>query len=329
MACTRRAALTVLAAIAGSRLGAAGAQPREAQRRIGFLSGWGPPPPGTPSGLAKLLAQSGFEEGRNLSIERRYGEGSPEKLAAFARELAALRVEVIIAAGNTAIASAKQATSSIPIVMMYGIAPLEAGFIESLAKPGGNVTGNAFHTAETGAKIFDLLREAFPRARRAAMLWNPTRAGYSAYEKVLTRVAAERGVTLGFVGVQRLEEVPRALESVESMRAELLLVANDVSLMAANPRIAEFARVRKLPSIGTVPQWVEAGGLMYYGPDESETLPGTGRYVVRILQGAKPSELPIEQPSKFQFHVNAGTARAIGYKLPDSILIRADRVIDP
>lgn len=324
--CTRRAALAAIAVAFGT-VPLRGLAQKSGVRKMGFLSGWNAPPAGAPNWLGRLLKTHGFEEGRNLVIERRYGGGDAARMAGLARELVDLEVELILAAGNTSIAAAQQATRTIPIVMSYGIAPVEAGFIKSLARPGGNVTGNAFHTPETSAKTFDLLREAAPRAARAVMLWNPTRPGYAAYEKVLAETARQRSVALEFIAITQLSQVAPTLQSLEARLPDFLLVGNDVSIEAENPQIAEFARRRKLPSIGTVSRWVEAGGLFYFGPDENEAYTGMGRYVARILNGAKPQDLPVEQPSIFRFTINATTARAIGLTLPESLRLRADRII--
>ena len=329
MLCDRRTALAAIAAVIGTVPFRGFAREQGAGvRKIGIMSGFQAPPPGTPSSIARELKSYGFEEGRNLLIERRYSGGSPDKASAMARELIEIGVEVILAQGNTSIAAAQQATRSVPIVMAFGIAPVEAGFIKSLARPGGNITGNAFHTPETGAKIFDLLREASPKARSAAMVWNPTRPGFAAYQKVLAEVARQRGVTLEFIGVTQPAELPQALQALEARLPDFLLVANDLSIDAGRVQMAELARRRKVPSIGTVPQWVEAGGLLYYGPDEDEAFTGMCRYVVRILNGARPQDLPVEQPSKYRFIINAKTARAIGFTLTESLQLRADQIID-
>ena len=329
MLCKRRTVLAAIAAVIGTvPLRGFAREQGVGIRKIGILSGSQAPPPGTPSGVARELRSYGFEEGRNLLIERRYSGGSPDKASAMARELIEIGVEVVLAQGNTSIAAAQQATHSVPIVMAFGIAPVEAGFIKSLARPGGNITGNAFHTPETGAKILDLLREAAPKARRATMLWNPTRPGYEAYQTVLAEVAQKRGVTLEFIGVVQPAGLPQALQFLEARLPDFLFVANDISIETGTPQIADLARRRKLPSIGTDPRWVKAGGLFYYGPDEDEAFTGACRQVARILNGARPQDLPVEQPSKYRFIINARTARAIGFTLTESLQLRADQIID-
>jgi putative ABC transport system substrate-binding protein len=254
-------------------------------------------------------------------------DGALEKFDACTRQFIERGVEVMVANSNSAIEAAYRATRSVPIVMVYGIAPVEAKFIASLAKPGGNITGNAFHTADTAAKQFDLMMEAFPRATRYVMLWNATRPGYHAYETVLSRVARERRLTLELVSVEARAEVPAALQRLESLRPDLLFVANDISFFPENKAIAAFALQRKWPSIGTVPTWVNDGGLLYFGPDELEALQGVPRYVARILQGAKPADLPVEQPSTYRLHFNAQTAQALGYAISPALKLRVDKVI--
>jgi putative ABC transport system substrate-binding protein len=237
-------------------------------------------------------------------------------------------VEVIVANSNGTTQVARKATRTIPIVMVYGIAPVEAGFIASLAKPGGNITGNAFHTIDTAAKQFELMGEAFPSSKRYMMLWNANRPGHHAYETLLSRIAKERQLTFETVSVEAPTEVPAALQRIAGHRPDLLFVANDVALYTENKAIAAFALQHKWPSIGTVPQWVDEGGLLYFGPDEREAITRAPRFVVKLLQGAKPADLPVEQPSTFRLTINAGTARALGYTISPSLLIRADKVVD-
>jgi putative ABC transport system substrate-binding protein len=274
------------------------------------------------------LKAQGYEEGRNLVIERRWSYTVNDRLGPLAQDLVRRRVDVIVAFSNGAIDAARKATRTIPIVMVYGIAPIEAGFVRSLSQPGGNITGNAFHSTETATKAFDLLADAFPRAKRAAMLgFNVDRPGHGAYSTVLARLAKQRGMQFQSVGVAREEDLRDALLRVKAGSPDVLLVANDVAF-DVDKVIAEFAINQKIPTVGMIPGWVDSGGLMYFGPDEDEPIERTPRYVVRLLQGAKASELPVEQPSIYHLAINARAARALGYSIPDALRLRADHVIE-
>lgn len=328
MSYSRRQLLQAIALCMAARATPGLAQPTD-MRRIGYLAGFKAPSPQSPVWLRDALKALGFEEGRNLALLRGFADGIPERLAPLAKQMVADRVEVIVAVSNFGIAAALAATRTIPIVMMYGIAPVEAGFIKSLARPGGNVTGFAFHTSQTAEKAFDLMLEAFPKAKRTTMLWfHSDRPGYDSYVKALSAVAQSRGIALGFVTVKDPNRLEVSLKEVEAMQPAILLVANDSLYMHANKPIADFAIERKLPTIGTIPDWVTAGGLMYFGPDENEPIARTPRFVVSLLRGARAAELPVEQPSTYLLEINAKTARAIGYTLAGSLLVRASRVVD-
>lgn len=324
----RRAVLRALAGLPFALAWPARGQ-APAVRRVAFLSGFKALDPASPIWLRDHLRANGFEEGRNLVLERCYVDGAdPEKLGACVRQFIERGVEVIVANSNGTTEVARKATRTIPIVMVYGIAPVEAGFVDSIARPGRNITGNAFHTADTGAKQFDLMMEAFPRAKRFAMLWNANRPGHHAYETLLLRIAGERQLAFDTVSVEARGEVPEALQKLDALRPDVLFVANDVALYTENKVIAAFALQRKWPTIGTVPQWPEEGGLLYFGPDEREAIQRAPRFVVKILQGAKPADLPVEQPSTYRLTINARTARELGYVISQQLRLRADKVIE-
>lgn len=271
---------------------------------------------------------AGYEDGRNLAVEWRYAEGDVERLPALAEELVRLNVELIMASFNDAIAAAKRATRSIPIVMLSALSPVELGFVESLARPGGNVTGTAWSAPETAGKILEVLRDAAPRATRVAILGNPAVVGMAEYGASTERVAGALGVSIQGFGAARPEEIAPALERIAAFRPQALYVAFETVLLSGIREIVSFALKRKLPSIANVPQFTDAGGLLYYGPDLKELGERTAGYVTRILAGAKPADLPVELPSKFELVVNMRTAKLIGHKIPQSILVRADRVIE-
>jgi putative ABC transport system substrate-binding protein len=276
----------------------------------------------------KLLRDAGYEEGRNLSVEWRFAEGRVENLPALADELVRLNVEVIVASFNQAIAAAKRATRTIPVVILNGVSPVEAGFVDSLARPGGNITGTAWSSPETVGKILEVLKEAGPRATRVAILANPSVAGALVYKAAAQQAAGKLGLSIQYFDATRPEEIAPALERVAAWKAQSLFAAVDTILISRLREIAEFAQKRKLLSISTAATFVDVGGLLYYGPDLNELAERTISYVVRILAGAKPADLPVELPSKYQLIINKKTANAIGHKIPPTLLLRADRVIE-
>ncbi len=276
----------------------------------------------------KILRDAGFEEGRNLEVEWRFAEGDVNRLPALTDELVRLNVEVIVASFNQSIAAAKRATRTIPVVMLNAVSPVEQGFVESLARPGGNITGTAWSSPETVGKILQVLKEAAPRTTRLAVLGNPD----FSIEKDFTEYSAQAGSKLGmsvqFFAARRPNEIGPALEKIAASKSQALFAAVDTILMSGLRDIAVFAQKRKLPSISTASTFVDVGGLLYYGPDLNELAVRTISYVVRILAGAKPADLPVELPSKYQLIINQKTASAIGHKIPPTLLLRADRVIE-
>lgn len=278
----------------------------------------------------KLLREAGYEDGRNATVEWRFAEGDVSRLPALADELVGLNVEVLVASFNQSIAAAKRATRTIPIVMLNAVSPVEQGFIESLARPGGNITGTAWSSLETVGKILQVLKEAAPRTSRLAILGNPdfsVGTGGAAVAK-----AAQLGATLGmsvqFFEARRPDEVAPALEKIAAAKAQALFAAVDTILLSRLREIADFALKKKMVSISTASTFVDVGGLLYYGPDLNELGERTMSYVARILGGAKPADLPVELPSKYQLIINKKTASAIGHKIPQAVLLRADRVVE-
>ena len=278
--------------------------------------------------FASWMRRAGYEEGRNLSIEWRFADGDSARLPALAEELVKLNVEVIMASFNDAIAAAQRATRTIPIVMFNSLNPVEQGFVQSLARPGGNITGTAWGAPEIAAKILEVLKEAAPRAKRVALIGHSTMRGTHDYSKRIAEAAGKLGIEAHFVGVERPEEIAKALEQVAATRPQALYVALDTVLMSGLKDITAFANKRKLPAIANVPQFPDGGGLLSYGPDIAELGERTIDHVARILAGAKPADLPVEMPSKFELVINLRTAKALGLKIPQSLLIRANRVIE-
>ena len=276
----------------------------------------------------KMLRDAGFEEGRNLEIEWRFAEGDVSRLPALADELVRLNVEVIVASFNQSIAAAKRATRTIPVIMLNAVSPVEQGFIDSLGRPGGNITGTAWSSSETLGKIMQVLKEAAPRTSRLAILVNPEFPGHKDSVTAAPLAGARLGMGVQFFEARRPDEVGAALAQVAASKSQALFAAVDTILISRLREIAEFAQKRKLPSISTAPTFVDVGGLLYYGPDFDELGARTISYLARILGGAKPAELPVELPSKYTFIINKKTAGAIGHKIPPGVLLRADRVIE-
>jgi len=278
--------------------------------------------------FASLLRKAGFEEGQNLTVEWRYAEGDTKRLPALADELVKLNVDVLVASFNDAIAAAQRATRTIPIVMLNSLSPVEQGFVASLARPGGNITGTAWSSPETAAKILSVLKEAAPRAKRVALIGNPAMLGAHDFGVVTEKAAAALGIEAQFFSATKPEEVAPMLARVAAAKPQALYVALDTVLAGEMRVIADFALKRKLPAIGTVEQFADAGGLLSYGPDFMEIGLHTAEYVARILGGAKPADLPVVLPSKYELLINARTAKAIGLKVPQSLLLQASRVIE-
>lgn len=300
-------------------------------RRIGFLSGL---PAGherarwTEATLREALSALGYEIGGKLTVEWRWGDGNPAGVAALAEDLVRRKVELIIAWSNSEIAAAVKATRTIPIVMLYGIAPVEMGIVDSLARPGGNVTGTVWLSPETVAKTLQIAKEAIPSAVRVTTLAHPS-SRPAALTAASDRAAASLGLKLDRVELAVPGDLPAAFVRISAGKPDVLYVAVSPTLEARIRDIGAFAREHRLVSIGSSPAYVVDGsGLMSYSPVPKSLVEGTATYVHRILMGKRPAEMPIELPRKFALLIHAGTARAMGFTVPDSLLVRADRVID-
>ncbi len=279
-----------------------------------------------PSALAKL----GYREGSNLDIEWRWADGKTADLPELATGLVRLPVDIIVARTNAPIVAAKKATRSIPIVMLNGNQPVESGLVESLAHPGGNVTGTSYISPETLEKQLQVLKEIVPRARRVAVLWDPAavnRQGQT-MRAPLDRAADRLGMTVRYYDVHRPEEVSGELEKIASSGADAVFFAGSSVLRTRLDQVTAFLRDRKLPSMANIPTFADAGGLAHYAPDVQEYIDRTASYVDRILKGARAADLPIHQPTKFELVINLETAKAIGITIPPAILMRADKRIE-
>jgi ABC-type uncharacterized transport system substrate-binding protein len=270
------------------------------------------------------LRELGYVEGQNIVIEYRWAQGRLDRLPELANDLVRLKVDVIVSAGVAATRAAKQATSTISIVMSAATDPLGAGLISSLARPGGNITGSAM-LSELEAKRLELLTEALPNASRVVALYDPATSPTVLRE---AEAAAERlKLRFNVVSVRTPEDLDSAFRKAKEWQAAALAVLASPLFSSQRVRIAELALVGRLPAIFSSRLYVEAGGLMSYGPDLRAAIRHAAVLVDKILKGAKPADLPVEQPTKFELVINLKTAKALGLTIPQSLLVRADEII--
>jgi putative ABC transport system substrate-binding protein len=315
----------VALALAMTALIAVEAQAAEKLVRIGMLRPGSPPDPFVET-FRQALRKLGYAEGRNLSIEYRWAEGRDERLPELAADLVRLKVDVIVAGGGPPLVSARQATATIPIVMPVTNDPVSRGLAASLARPGGNVTGLAGLDDELPGKWMELLKETIPKISRVALLWDPA-YGQS---PVATSEAAARalGMRLQVLRVSRPEDFEIAFAEARKNRAEALIVLSSAFFYARRTQLVALAAKHRLPAIYHQKEFVVgSGGLMSYGPDFHDLFRRAAGYVDKILKGAKPGDLPIEQPTKFEFVINLKAAKALGLTIPQPLLLRADQVV--
>ncbi len=322
-----------LSAVAGGLLAASlAAEAQQAGRvpRIGLLLLFGTP--GQPNPLVDAfrggLRDLGYVEGRNLAIEYRWAEGHNQRLTDQAAELVRQNVTLIVTPGTPATLAARNATSEIPIVMTNVGDPVGSGLVRSLAQPGGNVTGLSLLDTDLDGKRIELLKEAVPHLTRLAILWSANDPGMTlAFSRV--EVAAKvLGLALQNLGVREPADFQRAFEAAASGRAEALFVTAQPFTNQHRAHILNLVTKYRLPAIYTLRPFADAGGLMAYGPSQTEQYHHAARYVDRILKGAKPADLPVEQPTKFDLTINLKTAKALGLTMPPSLLQRADQIIE-
>jgi len=305
-------------------------QPKKVPR-IGYLSPSDPATASTNSeGIRLALRERGYIEGQNIASEYRYAEGKIDRFPELLAELVRLKVDIIVVAGGTRlIRAAMNATKTIPIVMVgAGVDPVEAGFIESLARPGGNVTGLATLGRELGGKRLELLKEAVPKLARVAVLYDPAAQGSVLDVKEVLPVAARAlKLTIQPWEVRAADNFEKVFAAMGKQRPGGLSVHSGRLMTDNQKRIVSFALKSRLPSMYADKEAVDAGGLMYYGADKAESYRRVAYYVDRILKGAKPADLPVEQPMKFELVINLKTAKQIGLTIPQWLLMKADRVI--
>ncbi|SRR6266567_2716413 len=320
------AGVIVICLLAGPR-GAEGQQPRKVPR-VGFLSAFSPSDvPLWRAGLQKGLRDLGYTEGRDITIEYRYADGHLERLPGLAAELVRLKVDVIVAETTPASVAAKQATTTIPIVMTIVGDPVGSGLIASLARPEGNITGLSLQLSDVTAKRLQLLQEVVPRVSGVAILWNSASPVTPPQFIEAQAAAPGLGIKLQSLGVQTPDDFKRVFQDATRRRTGALLVLDDFLLTRHVRQIAALTVKNRLPAIAGIAEFAEAGGLVVYGPNFPDVSRRAATYVDKILKGAKPGDLPIEQPTKFDLVVNLKTAKTLGLTIPQSLLLRADELI--
>ena len=312
---------------------AAETQPAGKVHRIGFLgSGSATGDPRAREAFRDGLRELGWVEGQNLLIEYRFADGKPERLPALAAELVALKVDVIVAPNTPAALAAKQATRTLPIVFIGAGDPVTSGLVTSLARPGGNVTGLSVLSTELVGKWLELLKQAVPGVSRVAALWQPGAMDERTDKDMQegAAVAAQAlGVRLQFVEARGPADFDRAFSDMTKARAGALTVRPAPMFISERRRLVDLAAKNRLPAVYAWREFVDAGGLMAYGPNLSDLYRRAATYADKILNGAKPGDLPVEQPTKFELVINLKTAKALGLTIPPSVLARADEIIHP
>jgi putative tryptophan/tyrosine transport system substrate-binding protein len=323
----RRAFVTGLGAvIATPRTG--GAQ-RSPGPRIGYLGNSSPSlEPDLVDAFRQGLREFGYAEGQNISIEYRWAEGRYERFPALVADLVRHKVDVIVTAGTPGTLAAKKATKTIPIVIAVAGDAVGAGLVDSLARPGGNVTGSTTIVQELEGKRLELLKEVIPRLSRVAVLTNPANPLDPIVLKQTQLAASALHLKLDIVGVKRVAELDGAFATISRDRPDALVLLADRFLLAERVRIVELAEQRRLPTMYPYREMVKAGGLMSYSPSYPDLFRRAASFVDKILKGAKPADIPVEQPTKYELVINVKTAKALGLTIPPSLLLRADQVIE-
>jgi ABC-type uncharacterized transport system substrate-binding protein len=296
--------------------------------RIGFLFALSP---SVVSARVEAFRQGmrelGYVEGKNIVIEWRFAEEKPDRLPALAAELVRLKVDIIVTAGPSATRSAKEATVTIPIVMAFDDDPVGSGFVARLARPGGNITGLSAFSPEISGKQLELLKEIVPRLSRVAVLGSSTHPGTTQSQKEMELTAQAFKVQLQYRNVLDPKDIETAFGPARKGRVDAVVVLSSPILLSQRAQLAELAVKSRLPVIHANTEYVEAGGLMVYGTNFPDLFRRAATYVDKILKGAKPADLPVEQPTKFELVINLKAAKQIGLTIPPNVLARADRII--
>ena len=299
--------------------------------RVGFLSGRSRPASLDSDifgAFSNGMRELGYVEGKNLVIEWRFAEGMYERLPTLAAELVKMKVDVIVPAGTPMIIAAQKATTTIPIVFGGINDPVGSGFVKSLARPGGNITGLSNISVDISAKHLEMLLGMVPKLSRVAVLVNPDNSSHAMVLKSVQSAAQRTNAKILPAEARTAPEIEKVFSAVAGAKAGAVIVAGDALFNQQVRQIAELAAKHRLPSVGAIREYVDAGGLMSYGPSITESYRRAAIYVDKILKGAKPGDLPIEQPTKFELIINGKTAKILGLTIPKSLLISADKVIE-
>ena len=318
--------LAVFCSIAGLAGALAHAQDASKVFRIGVVSP-GAPPPGPLEAFSAGLRDRGYMEGRNLRLEWRFAEGRNERLPALVSELASAKVDVLFVVNTQAAQAAKKGAGNIPVVFARVSDPTKTGLVASLSRPGGNITGVSNVADELGGKRLEALKAVLPALTKVAVLWNSGNPGLALILKDAQAAAPHLGVEVTAVGVRTAAELPAAFETIKTSHAQALFVLDDLLITAFKSDILAHAREQKLPVMSLYQEFVEGGGLLSYGPSIEDMYRRAAWYVDRILHGAKPGELPVEQPASFQLVVSLKSANELGISVPRDVLTRADKVL--
>ncbi len=325
---SKKIVVFVLAALILASVYLAEAQQPKKVPRIGFLSATSPAAlSARVEAFRQGLRELGYVEGKNIVIEYRYAEGKLDRLSELAAELVRLKVDVIVTGGPQATRPAKEATATIPIVMGFDNDPVGSGFVASLARPGGNITGLSTLAPEISGKQLELLKEIVPRLSHVAVLGTSTLPGYAQILKEMELAAVALGVQLQYLNVPGAKDFETAFQEARKRRADAVLVLPSPVLESHRAQVADLAAKSRVPAIYWSPEFVEAGGLMTYGVSLTDLFRRAATYVDKILKGRKPADLPVEQPMRFEFVINLNAAKQIGLTIPHELLARADKVI--
>ena len=293
--------------------------------RIGFLRA-GPPPRDFVEGFRQGLRELGYLEGQNLIIDYRFTDGTTTQLANLGAELLQRRVDVVLASGTEAVLAMKTLTATVPIVLAGVNDPVDSGLVSSLSRPGGNITGVSLMSVDLVSKRVQLLKEVVPRLSRFAVLGHPAHPSYTAQIRAAEAAAKALGIQLEIINVSGPNDFEAAFKVAR--RGEALVHLDDVLFTSHRTLLVELALGNRLPAIYGFRGWVEAGGLMSYGPNYAEVYRRAATFVVKILKGTKPADLAVEQPTKFELVINLKTAKALGLTIPQSLMFRAEHVIE-
>ena len=322
---------TFIAVVSGGLLAtplAVGAQGGKTWR-VGFLSGGGQPPDGAPPlPLRQALQELGYVEQRNVIYLSRWANAKQDRLPGLAAELVGLKVDVIVTVGGPSTAAAKQASPSPPVVMALVGDADGLGLIDSLSRPGGNVTGVTDQSADLSAKRLEIITEAVPRAARIAVLWNADDRGMTLRYRQVEKAAQMLHVTVQPLGVREPDDFDMAFSAMTANRPDALIMVTDALTLLNRKRVIDFALVHRIPAMYEASLLVQDGGLMAYGANQDDNFRRAASYVDRIFKGASPSSLPVERPARYYLTINLKTAKALGLTIPQSLLQRADQVIE-